>query len=135
MIKTLTVKIILPSKISLEQEATMVNIPGSKGVFGVLPGHAKLVASMDVGVVTLFDDEMETKYFVYGGIAQVTGQELNIITEFASNLESTPAKSVYDDIARLKNDLSKLDDDSIEAEIISNNIEIYHSLLKFIEVK
>jgi len=54
MTEILLVRIILPSKVALEMEATLVNIPGTEGVFGVLPGHAKLTSSIDVGVVTLF---------------------------------------------------------------------------------
>jgi len=132
MTEMLVVRIILPSKVALETEATMVNVPGDEGVFGVLPGHVKLTSSIDVGVITLFSGEMETKYFVYGGVVQVTGPELNIISEFAVDLDSKTPTSVRNDITNLENDLSDAEADSIEADIISNNIKKYQSLLKFI---
>ena len=135
MTKTLIVKIITPSKVVSEGEADMVIIPGSKGEFGVLPEHVKLVSRMNVGIITLMYRDIETKYFVYGGIAQVTGEALNIITEFAVDLASENAEAVRNIITNLKNNLSKLENASVESEIMANNIEKYQSLLKFIEVK
>jgi F-type H+-transporting ATPase subunit epsilon len=132
MIKTLLVRIILPSKVALEMEATLVNIPGDEGVFGVLPGHAKLTSSIDIGIITLFSREKEIKYFIHGGVAQVTGSELNIISEFAVNLEAERSTSVRNKITNLEISLSDVEADSIEADIISDNIKKYKSLLNFI---
>ena len=135
MTKILIVKIITPSKIIAESKATMVNIPGSKGMFGVLPGHVKFVSTMDIGVVTIMDNDIETKYFVYGGIAQTDGETLNIITEFANNIESTNIENIRNIIISLQNDLSQLDSKSVEADIILNNIEKHQQLLNFVETK
>lgn len=132
MNKTLLVRIILPSRVALEMEATLVNIPGDEGVFGVLPGHAKLTASIDIGIITLFSREKEIKYFIHGGVAQVTGSELNIISEFVVNLEAEKSTSVRNKITDLEISLSDVGVDSIEADIISDNIKKYKSLLNFI---
>ena len=53
MTQALIVKIITPSKVVLESEATMVTIPGNKGEFSVLPDHMKLVSSINSGIITL----------------------------------------------------------------------------------
>ncbi|MDP4709164.1 MAG: ATP synthase F1 subunit epsilon [Rickettsiaceae bacterium] len=132
MTETLLVKIILPSKVALKMDATLVNIPGSEGVFGVLPGHAKFASSIDVGVITLFSREETIKYFIYGGVAQITGSELNILSEFAIDLAKENTASVRKKITDLKNNLSEVPADSIEADITSDNIEKYQSLLNFI---
>ncbi len=132
MTETLLVKIILPSKVALKMDATLVNIPGSEGVFGVLPGHAKFASSIDVGVITLFSREETIKYFIYVGVAQITGSELNILSEFAIDLAKENTASVRKKITDLKNNLSEVPADSIEADITSDNIEKYQSLLNFI---
>jgi F-type H+-transporting ATPase subunit epsilon len=132
MTETLLVRIILPSKVALEMEATLVNIPGSEGVFGVLPKHAKLTSSIDVGVVTLFSRAEETKYFIYGGVAQITGSALNILSEFVVDLKTENAVSVRNKITNLESNLSEAEADSIEADIISDSIKKYQSLLNFI---
>ena len=51
---TILTRIILPSHTMLEIDAEMVNIPSSDGMFGVLPNHSKLVADVEIGVVTIF---------------------------------------------------------------------------------
>jgi F-type H+-transporting ATPase subunit epsilon len=132
MSETLLAKIILPSGALLETEATMVTIPGSEGVFGVLLRHAPLVSSLDFGVVTVSSSQKVQNYFVYGGIAQVSGLGVNIISEFAVDLSSVSADSVRADITDFEKKLSSLESDSVEAFEISDKIKKYQSLLNFL---
>jgi len=126
------VRIILPSKVILETEANLVNIPGTNGEFGVLAGHVKLVSNIDIGVVTLFSSEKEIRYFVHGGVAQVTGQELNIVSEFAVDLNKSSKADILNTISNLKSDFLEEEQESMEADIISNKIEKYESLVNFL---
>lgn len=80
MSKKLLVRIILPSETFLEVEADQVNLSGAQGTFGVLPGHMKLTSSIDIGLVTVINNETETKYYTHGGVIQITGDEVNIVT-------------------------------------------------------
>lgn len=132
MSDTLSVKIILPSKIAFEMEADMVNIPGKEGVFGVLPGHSKLTSNIDVGVVTVFSREVGRQYFVYRGVAQITGSELNIVSEFVADLGAVSKINVLDSIINLKSDLSDEEEGTVEAESIADKIEKYQALLNFV---
>ncbi len=132
MSNILLVKIILPSKIALQIEADMVNIPGKEGVFGVLPGHAKITSSIDIGVVTLFTKDMEVKYFIYGGVVQVADNEVNVISDFAVDISSENSSSVSDNIKKLEKDLSEIESNSMEVSIISEKIKKYQSLLEFV---
>ncbi|MDG1436721.1 MAG: ATP synthase F1 subunit epsilon [Rickettsiaceae bacterium] len=135
MTQALIVKIITPSKVVLESEATMVTIPGNKGEFSVLPDHMKLVSSINSGIITLVNKGTKIKYFVRGGVSQVTGDTLNIITQFAVDLEYETPKSVKTIIKNMENNLSALDKESVEADIILHEIEKYEELLKFIEAR
>lgn len=132
MNNTLLAKIILPSKVVLETEATMVTIPGEEGMFGVLPEHAPLISNVDFGVVTVFNRDTKKNYFVYGGIAEVNHSGVNIISEFAVDLASHSASSIKADISGLEKDLVKVESDSVEAFDISSKIKQYQSLLKFL---
>ncbi len=133
MSEKILVRIISPSKVMLETEADMVNIPGTDGEFGVLFGHVKLVSNIDIGVVTLFSGEEKTRYFVHGGVAQqVTGSELNIVTEFAADLEKAKKYDVLNVISSLKSDVLDEEPGSVEADIISDKIEKNEALAKFL---
>ncbi|MFO1472149.1 MAG: hypothetical protein U1F27_14060 [Turneriella sp.] len=47
----LTVSIYSPERKLLEEPAVSVGLPGKKGAFTVLRGHANLVAELEAGVV------------------------------------------------------------------------------------
>ncbi len=125
------VKITMPSKTLFEANATLVNIPGGKGMFGVMPGHMKLISKITIGLVTVFHKET-TQFFIYGGIAQITQNKVNIVTEFAVNLKKENKGKITKEILRLENSLKHCKQDSLETHIIKDNIEKYKSLLTFL---
>ena len=132
MNSTLSVKIILPSMTLLDAEANMVNLPGQEGVFGVLPGHCKLISNINTGIVSVFLAGQEEKYFVFSGVAQVKGEELNILSEFALLVGRETKEEALDQVTLLKNSLLEQQPESLQANIILNTLEKYQALLKFL---
>ena len=132
MNSTLSVKIILPSMTLLDTEANMVNLPGQEGVFGVLPGHCKLISNINTGIVSVFLAGQEEKYFVFSGVAQVKGEELNILSEFALLVGRETKTEALDQVTLLKNSLLEQQPESLQANIILNTLEKYQALLKFL---
>ena len=128
----LLVRIILPSKTFLEIEADLVNIPGGDGVFGILPGHAKLTSTIEIGVVSLFLNDVETKYYVHGGVVQVTGDEVNIVTEYSASIANSNKTTITNEITDLKEELASEEEGSIESDIILDKIAKHQSLIKFL---
>ena len=123
MSNKLLVRIILPSETFLEIEASQINIPGTEGVFGVLPGHVKLTSAIEIGVASIFNNETETKYYIHGGVVQVTGDEVNIVTEYAASIPGSNKTTITNEITDLKEELSSEEEESIEADIILDKIE------------
>ena len=132
MNSTLSVKIILPSMTLLDVEANMVNLPGQEGVFGVLPGHCKLISNINTGIVSVFLAGQEEKYFLFSGVAQVKGEELNILSEFALLVGRETKEEALDQVTLLKNSLLEQQPESLQANIILNTLEKYQALLKFL---
>ena len=132
MNSTLSVKIILPSMTLLDVEANMVNLPGQEGVFGVLPGHCKLISNINTGIVSVFLAGQEEKYFVFSGVAQVKGEELNILSEFALLVGRETKTEALDQVTLLENSLLGHQPESLQANIILDTLEKYRALLKFL---
>lgn len=132
MSKKLLVRIILPSETFLEVEADQVNLPGTQGEFGVLPGHMKLTSSIEIGIVSVTNNQVETKYYIHGGVAQITGDEANIVTQYSASIDKCNKNTITEKIVALKEELSKEKEGSIEADIIIDKIEKYKSLIKFL---
>lgn len=126
------VNILSPSETVLETSAYTVTLPGKEGVFSVLAGHSKLIANLNIGIISVSEKKGEGKYFVSGGIAQVEGGELNIVSEFAVNLTDFDQIKVAGYIEGLENELRTVEQDSLQAEIIRDKLEKYKSLRQFL---
>ncbi|MGX6960322.1 MAG: F0F1 ATP synthase subunit epsilon [Rickettsia endosymbiont of Pentastiridius leporinus] len=88
MNETILVKIITPLNIAFEEQAKMVTLTGEEGMFGVLPGHAPMLVSLTAGLVQVYIDnihEPKITYLISGGMTEVTGSYINIVTETAIN--------------------------------------------------
>lgn len=131
MNNTMLVKITMPSETIFEAKAEMVNLPGSDGIFGVLPGHAKLIAKIAIGCISVFLGDQEKKFFIYEGIAQITPLEVNIVSEFVMDLERQDKNEVLNKITNLKTELKQCKKNSLEAKLLECTITRYNSLLDF----
>lgn len=131
MNNTMLVKITMPSETIFEAKAEMVNLPGSDGIFGVLPGHAKLIAKIAIGCISVFLGDQEKKFFIYEGIAQITPLEVNIVSEFVMDLERQYKNEILNKITNLKTELEQSKKNSSEAKLLEYTITRYNSLLDF----
>ena len=132
MSNNILVKIIMPLDVVFEANATMVNIPGGEGVFGVLPGHSKFISTVATGCISVFLDSQEKKFFVYGGVARITPSEIDIVSEFIVSLEDQKKNDVLNKIASLKLELDGLKENSFDANILNATLVKYDSLLSFV---
>jgi F-type H+-transporting ATPase subunit epsilon len=83
----LTLELATPTHLVVSAEADEVVAPGSLGYFGVLPGHAPLLATLGVGEVTYRVGRDEHHVAVSGGFAEVRNDKVIILADSAE----TPA--------------------------------------------
>ncbi len=117
MADKLTFELVSPERLILSAQVDMVVVPGTEGDFGVLPGHAPTVATIQPGVIEVHDEgHPVNRLFVRGGFAEVTPAGLTILAEeamaladmdrasFEARLRAAEADvaSAGDDTARLK---------------------------------
>jgi F-type H+-transporting ATPase subunit epsilon len=79
----LTVSIYSPERKLLEEPAVSVGLPGKKGGFSVLRGHANLVAELEAGIVRVQTGEREELYIVDSGFAEVKNNQVIVLVEGA----------------------------------------------------
>jgi F-type H+-transporting ATPase subunit epsilon len=83
----LTLELATPSRLVVSAEVDEVVAPGSLGYFGVLPGHAPLLATLGIGEVTYRIGRDEYHVAVSGGFAEVRNDKVIILADSAE----TPA--------------------------------------------
>jgi F-type H+-transporting ATPase subunit epsilon len=83
----LTLELATPTRLVVTAEVDEVVAPGSLGYFGVLPGHAPLLATLGTGEVTYRIGREEYHVAVSGGFAEVRNDKVIILADVAE----TPA--------------------------------------------
>lgn len=81
----LTVSIYSPERMLLEEAAVSVGLPGKKGSFTVLRGHANLVAELEAGIVHVQTGSREELYVVDSGFAEVKNNKVIVLVEGATD--------------------------------------------------
>ena len=72
MADVIKIELVTPSKMLLSELAEMVVIPGSEGMFGVLPRHAATLANLQRGTLNVYNNGAITRRFLIdGGVADV----------------------------------------------------------------
>ena len=64
-------ELVSPEKLVFSGTVDQVDVPGSEGYFGVLEGHAPLVATLRPGILTVHSGGNAQKIVVLGGFAEV----------------------------------------------------------------
>jgi F-type H+-transporting ATPase subunit epsilon len=83
----LTLELATPSRLVVTAEVDDVVVPGSMGYFGVLPGHAPLLATLGIGELTYRIGREEYHVAVSGGFAEVRNDKVIVLADVAE----TPA--------------------------------------------
>ena len=97
-----------PAKLLYSGEVDQVDMPGSEGDFGVLAGHAPLVAMLRPGVLTIHTGTENVRTMVTGGFAEVGPQGLTVLADFA-----VPADEVDRDV--MAGQIKDLEEDVADA--------------------
>ena len=98
---TFTFDLVTPEKLLLKAEADMVEVPGAEGDFGVLAGHAPIIASLRPGVVTVENNGATRRFYVSGGVAEVLPDRCTLLAEDALDIDATDASALETRIADL----------------------------------
>ena len=83
MADRLTLELATPMRLVVTAEVDEVVVPGSLGYFGVLPGHAPLLATLGIGEVTYRIGRDEYHVAIAGGFAEVRNDKVIILGDVA----------------------------------------------------
>lgn len=89
MLDHVQVDLVTPERQFASLEAKLVEVPGTVGDFGVLPGHSPLISTIRAGVVTVhMEANVRQRYLVMGGVAEVTNERCTILGEYLEDISS-----------------------------------------------
>ena len=76
-------QIVTPDRALIHEQVDEVEIPGSEGYFGVLPGHTPLLASLAVGELWYRKGQEKTYLSIAFGFAEVLPDRVTILARIA----------------------------------------------------
>jgi F-type H+-transporting ATPase subunit epsilon len=106
--------LVSPEKLAFSGEVDQVDIPGVEGDFGVLAGHAPVVAAIRPGIITVFSGGTREKIIVTGGVAEVTASGLTVLADVARSLEELDRARLADVIAEMEAKLAEKEGDEFD---------------------
>jgi F-type H+-transporting ATPase subunit epsilon len=81
----LALELATPTRLVVSTEVDEVVVPGSLGYFGVLPGHAPLLATLGIGELTYRLGRDEYHVAVSGGFAEVRNDKVIVLADAAES--------------------------------------------------
>ncbi|MCX6126165.1 MAG: ATP synthase F1 subunit epsilon [Proteobacteria bacterium] len=76
------VEILSPEKSLFKGVAGSVMLPGKLGYMAILPGHAKMIAELGVGLLELSDlTGQKTPFFIAGGFVEVDANVMRVLVD------------------------------------------------------
>jgi F-type H+-transporting ATPase subunit epsilon len=104
---TFQLNFVSPEKLLFAGEVDQVDLPGVEGDFGVLAGHAPIVAILHPGIVTAMAGSVREKFVIFGGVAEFSQEELTILAESASLVEDFDLAGLRTQIEEMEGGLAK----------------------------
>jgi F-type H+-transporting ATPase subunit epsilon len=109
--------LVSPEKLAFSGEVDQVDIPGLEGDFGVLAGHAPVVAVIRPGILTVITGGKKEKIIVLGGLAEMSARGLTVLADVATSLEDLDRAQFADAIAEMQAKLSEKEGSELDREI------------------
>jgi F-type H+-transporting ATPase subunit epsilon len=105
--------LVSPERLLISAEVDQVDVPGSEGDFGVMANHAPVMTTLRAGVLTIQSPgKTGEKYFVRGGFAEVTLDDLTVLAEEAMPLAELDAEALDQRIKNAEEDVADAKDDA-----------------------
>jgi F-type H+-transporting ATPase subunit epsilon len=109
--------LVSPEKLAFSGEVDQVDIPGIEGDFGVLAGHAPVIASVRPGILTVTTGGAHQKIIVLGGLAEVSDKGLTVLADVATSIQDIDRAAFADKIAAMEEKLAEKEGSELDRAI------------------
>ncbi len=82
----LSVEILTPNRLLLQDEVDELNLPGTEGYLGILPGHIAFLTNLGQGELMLRKDGQQRYLAVFRGYMEVNDDKVTVLAEVAEDM-------------------------------------------------
>jgi F-type H+-transporting ATPase subunit epsilon len=112
-------ELVSPEKLLFSGGVEQVDVPGLEGDFGVLEGHAPLVATLRPGILIVHLSDGAQKIVVLGGFAEVSDKGLTIVADLADSVEDFDKGLLAQHIGEIEEKIAKTEPGSALDKLIT----------------
>jgi F-type H+-transporting ATPase subunit epsilon len=105
---TFQLNLVSPEKLLFSGQVDQVDLSSVEGDFGVLAGHAPIVALLRPGIVTAMTGSVSERFVVLGGLAEFSQEELTILADSAESVGDFDVAGLEAQIEEIQEGLSKV---------------------------
>jgi len=124
--------LVSPERLVFAGEVTQVDVPGVEGDFGVLAGHAPIVATLKPGVLTIYGSGAPQRLVVFGGFAEVSLTGMTVLAEGAMPLGEADRMLIATRIKELEASREALPKDAT-LDRANEKIENFRALERYLQ--
>lgn len=105
-------ELVSPERLLISAEVQQVTVPGTEGLFTVMPNHAPVLSTLKPGVVEVVTaDGAQERIFVRGGFAEVNNSGLTVLAEVAIPLSELDSAALDEQVRDAEEDVADAQDD------------------------
>lgn len=122
MANSISLEVVTPDGVALDQSVEELTAPGVQGEFGVLPGHRPLLAGLRTGILRFRVEGEEQAVAIGPGFAKVAHGSVKVLTDKCMSKEALDPIVARKDLREAEEELSSLAEDaesSVKAELIA----------------
>jgi F-type H+-transporting ATPase subunit epsilon len=109
---TFQFNLVSPERLLFAGDVDQVDVPGSEGDFGVLAGHAPLVATLRPGILVMYREGGSLRVVVNGGFVEVGPAGLTVLADMAVPEEDFDRAMLVGEIKDTEEDIADAKDDA-----------------------
>ena len=109
--------LVSPEKLAFSGEVDQVDIPGAEGDFGVLAGHAPVVAAIRPGILSITAGGSKQKIIVLGGLAEVSEKGLTVLADVATSIDELDRAKFAETISEMEAKLAEKEGSELDKAI------------------
>ena len=109
--------LVSPEKLAFSGEVDQVDVPGVEGDFGVLAGHAPVIAAIRPGILVVTSGGTHQKIIVLGGLAEVSDKGLTVLADTATSIKDLDRQAFAGQIADMEAKLAEKEGSELDHAI------------------
>jgi len=112
---SLHLTVVTPERKVVETDAEEVQLPGSAGYLGILPGHTPLITLLKTGVLSYRGSGRSGAFAVSAGFAEISNDRVSVLADSAEAPSEIDAGAAQNERARAEEEMKAAGVDTLEA--------------------